>query len=162
MALWVGVEARFSLAFAKSLSTENSQLITLESIKKNVMPDGLESVLASVFASDYSGSSTVRLNREPSEDNKDMAGKGWSDIGILNNKALLFDSEGKAFSLAAKNGFFSIESLGGGTGKDDSALMEIAQHLSKNPYSWLKIEFITMAGRSVIPEQLDGSEIMRR
>ncbi|EMJ4648172.1 TPA: right-handed parallel beta-helix repeat-containing protein [Serratia marcescens] len=138
LALWVGVEARFSLAFAKSLSTENSQLITLESIKKNVMPDGLESVLASVFASDYSGSSTVRLNREPSEDNKDMAGKGWSDTGIINNKALLFDSEGKAFSLAAKNGFFSIESLGGGTGKDDSALMEIAQHLSKQPVQLVK------------------------
>lgn len=138
LALWVSVEARFSLSLAKSLSAENPQLITLESIKKSIMPDKLGSVIARVSASDYSGSSTVRLNRESSEDNKDMAGKGWSDIGIINKKALLFDSEGKAFSLMAKSGFFSIESLGGGIGTDDSALMEIAQHLSTQPVQLVK------------------------
>ncbi|WP_447887276.1 phage head-binding domain-containing protein [Serratia fonticola] len=73
------------------------------------------------------------LLRDPSEDSLPRASTDWKTNGVINGKALVFDTKGKAFRLMPSYGYVTLEALGGGEGSDDAALMDIAQAVSSSP-----------------------------
>ena len=75
----------------------------------------------------------TELLRDSDEDDIHKASTDWLINGVINGKALIYDKKGHAFRLAHTNGYISIESLGGGKGEDDSAIMEMAQLVSSKP-----------------------------
>ncbi|HGM7031713.1 TPA: right-handed parallel beta-helix repeat-containing protein [Serratia liquefaciens] len=135
---WGILLGKCDFSFGQDSRKNSLNKISFNDVKNNIMPSGVDDILIELAAHDYDGSFETTLVRNKSEDNHLMAGKNWSDVGLVNKKALVFDAEGKAFSLTSKNGIFSIESLGGGIGQDDSSLMEIAQYLSSKPVHLVK------------------------
>lgn len=137
----ISIFALYSMLLGKSsLSFSHARGVALsfEKFKSNVIPNAVDNVIIKLAIQDYDGSCETALVRVRSEDNLLMAGRSWSDIGLINKKALIFDAAGKAFALSSKDGFFSIESLGGGRGGDDSLLMEFSQYLSSKPVHLVK------------------------
>lgn len=135
---WGVILGKSSLSFSQDSHRNVFNKISFNDVKENIIPSEVGYIPIELAVHDYDGSFEATLVRAEVEDNRLMAGKSWLDIGLVNKKALIFDAEGKAFNLLPKNGFFSIESLGGGIGQDDSSLMGIAQYLSSKPVHMVK------------------------
>ncbi|WP_262032660.1 right-handed parallel beta-helix repeat-containing protein [Serratia liquefaciens] len=102
-------------------------------IKVRAIPNTVRFVYTRKYSTTSFATNETQLKRDEGEDNIFLSSTDWVANGVIRGKALIYDTNGRAFQLMPINGNVSLESLGGGVGGDDSNLMEISQAVSTKP-----------------------------
>ncbi|HHQ6617558.1 TPA: hypothetical protein ACSTL0_004004 [Serratia fonticola] len=118
---------------SENISNVYSYFDTTEEIKRLEVSGLTNAIHTRKYASMSNSFSENILLRDPQEDNASRASTDWKTNGVINQKALVFDTKGKAFRLMPSHGYITLEALGGGEGSDDTVLMDIAQVISSSP-----------------------------
>lgn len=103
------------------------------SITGSAIPARVNLLYTKKFTTNSIPFSEIQFIRDVVEDNVLLSGSNWTVNGLVNNKFIAFDTAGKAFRLCPVNGYYPIESLGGGIGGDDTLLLEMSQSISTKP-----------------------------
>ncbi|AYP28298.1 hypothetical protein HWB92_gp040 [Serratia phage vB_SmaA_3M] len=128
-----GLKTQLGTPWNGLVSDVYTYIDAVTSITSRAVPANINIVYTKKYSAASLSRSDIQLVRDPAEDNVLLATKTWVQNGAVNGKLLAFDNAGKAFRLNPINGQYSIESLGGGDGGDDTVLIELAQQLSVKP-----------------------------